>query len=110
MNRSTNAIFCRMELDPICGTVVWPNGDLAPEALYDLIRFKTLSTVESWPSRALRRDAREINRESLVLESEGIVSRLLSLFGAGLVIADGAGARSSRSAGSRWGSRPISGT
>ena len=26
--------FSRGELDPICGTVVWPNGaDLAPEAL-----------------------------------------------------------------------------
>jgi len=31
------AFFARMELDPICGTVVWPNGaDFAPEALRDL--------------------------------------------------------------------------
>lgn len=37
--------FARAELDPVCGTVVWPNGaDFAPEALYELAEAKT-STV-----------------------------------------------------------------
>ena len=32
------AYFARVELDPICGTVVWPNGaDLAPEALHAIV-------------------------------------------------------------------------
>jgi Protein of unknown function (DUF2442) len=31
------AYFARVELDRVCGTVVWPNGaDFAPEALRDL--------------------------------------------------------------------------
>jgi Protein of unknown function (DUF2442) len=29
--------FTQVALDPVCGTVVWPNGaDFAPEALHDL--------------------------------------------------------------------------
>lgn len=29
--------FAEVTVDPVCGTVVWPNGaDLAPEALHDL--------------------------------------------------------------------------
>jgi hypothetical protein len=31
------ARFAEARLDPVCGTVVWPNGaDLAPEALHQL--------------------------------------------------------------------------
>ena len=34
--------FARAALDPVCGTVVWPNGaDFAPEALHALVRAST---------------------------------------------------------------------
>ena len=30
------AFFGKVKLDPLCGTVCWPNGaDLAPDALYE---------------------------------------------------------------------------
>jgi hypothetical protein len=39
------AYFARVSVDPVCGTVVWPNGaDLAPTALYALPEVEAAAT------------------------------------------------------------------
>ena len=43
-----SAYFARVSLDPVCGTVVWPNGaDLAPEALHELVTAPDASRTHS---------------------------------------------------------------
>lgn len=40
------AYFCRVSVDSVCGTVVWPNGaDLAPTALHALESINLIATA-----------------------------------------------------------------
>ena len=61
------AVFARVMLDPVAGTVVWPNGaDIAPETLYQLA-----SEVD----HTIRRRARRGSRNRAVHRTRARVAR-----------------------------------
>jgi hypothetical protein len=46
------AYFARVVVDPVCGTVVWPNGaDFAPEALHELPAMGEIDEAPRWSER-----------------------------------------------------------
>ena len=57
------AYFSRVVLDPVAGTVVWPNGaDFAPEFLHELPEEKTARPRRKSPNFALQRANRSAAR------------------------------------------------